>query len=174
MGWVNDMDYKDYYTILGIDKKATQNDIKKAFRALALRHHPDKNPGNKAAEEQFKLVNEANQVLSNPEKRAKYDELGENWHQYEQSSNQQRGNSSTSAGSAPFGGQQQYYQGNMNDAFAGGAQSDFSDFFERFFGGRAEYGAQASAGKTQSRNGKSRNSTVFKGGDYETEMEITL
>lgn len=172
------MDYKDYYKILGINKKATQNEIKKAFRALALQHHPDKNAGNKEAEERFKLVNEANQVLSNPEKRAKYDELGENWQQYEQSSNQktnnqQRGNASARTSSAPFGGQQ-YYQGDSNNAFAGGAPSDFSDFFEQFFAGRAEGGAQGRAGKTQARNGNSRNPAIFKGGDYETEMEITL
>ncbi len=145
------MDYKDYYKILGIDKKATKEEIKKSFRALAIKHHPDKNPGSKEAEEKFKLVNEANEVLSNPEKRKKYDELGENWQQYEQSNNQNGGN--------PFGGAsggQQYYGG-------GEGQSDFSDFFEQFFAGRA-----------QNRSGNFGNQANFKGGDYETEMEITL
>ena len=75
------MDYKDYYKILGVDKKADANEIKKAFRALAVKYHPDKNPGNKEAEEKFKQANEANEVLSNPEKRKQYDELGENWQQ---------------------------------------------------------------------------------------------
>ena len=77
------MDYTDYYKILGVDKKATQADIKKAYRALAVKHHPDKNPGNKESEEKFKVINEANEVLSEPEKRKKYDELGANWEQHE-------------------------------------------------------------------------------------------
>jgi curved DNA-binding protein len=147
------VDYKDYYKILGVDKKASQDEIKKAYRVLAVKHHPDKNPDNKAAEEQFKLANEANEVLGNPEKRKKYDELGENWQQYEKQGNQQGGN--------PFGdnqGGQYRYQSNENDDFGG--QSDFSDFFEQFFSG----GARNGDGRTQNR----------KGGDYETEMEITL
>lgn len=147
------MDYKDYYKILGVDKKASQDEIKKAYRVLAVKYHPDKNPDNKAAEEQFKLANEANEVLGNPEKRKKYDELGENWQQYEKQGNPQGGN--------PFGGSQggQYrYEANGNDSFGG--QPDFSDFFEQFFSG----GARSGGGRTQNR----------KGGDYETEMEITL
>lgn len=146
------MDYKDYYKILGVDKKASQGEIKKAFRTLAVKYHPDKNPDNKTAEEQFKLANEANEVLGNPEKRKKYDELGENWQQYEKQGNQQ--------GGSPFGGNQsgQYrYESNGNDTFG---QADFSDFFEQFFSGSGRSGG----GKSQNR----------KGGDYETEMEITL
>ena len=146
------MDYKDYYKILGVDKKASQDDVKKAYRVLAVKHHPDKNPDNKVAEEQFKLANEANEVLGNPEKRKKYDELGENWQQYERQGNQQGGN--------PFSGNQggQYrYEANGNDSFGG--QSGFSDFFEQFFSGGAR-----SSGRTQN----------YRGGDYETEMEITL
>jgi len=143
------MDYKDYYKVLGIDKKASQDEIKKAYRALAVKYHPDKNLGNKEFEEKFKLANEANEVLSNPEKRKKYDELGENWQQYEKNPNQGRGN--------PFGnaqsGQQQYE----------GGPSDFSDFFEQFFAGRT-----GATGRSQGRNAN------FKGGDYETEVEITL
>ncbi len=147
------MDYKDYYKVLGVDKKASQDEIKKAYRVLAVKHHPDKNPDNKVAEEQFKLANEANEVLGNPEKRKKYDELGENWQQYEKQGNRQGGN--------PFSGNQggQYrYEADGNDPFGG--QSDFSDFFEQFFSG----GARSNTGRTQNR----------KGGDYETEMEITL
>lgn len=138
------MDYKDYYKILGIDKKASQDEIKKAFRVLAVKYHPDKNPDNKAAEEQFKLANEANEVLGNPEKRKKYDELGENWQQYEKQGNQQGG--------------QYRYESKGNAPFSG--QSDFSDFFEQFFSG----GARNGGGRTQNR----------KGGDYETETDITL
>jgi curved DNA-binding protein len=142
------VDYKDYYTTLGIDKKASQDEIKKAYRVLAVKLHPDKNPNNKAAEEQFKIVNEANEVLGNPEKRKKYDELGENWQQYEKQGKQQGGNQ----------GGQYRYESNGDDPLGG--QSDFSDFFEQFFSG----GARNGGGRTQNR----------KGGDYETEMEITL
>jgi curved DNA-binding protein len=146
------VDYKDYYKVLGVDKKASQDEIKKAYRVLAVKHHPDKNPDNKVAEEQFKLANEANEVLGNTEKRKKYDELGENWQQYEKQGYQQ-GN--------PFGGNQggQFrYESNGNDTFGG--QSDFSDFFEQFFSS----GGRSGGGRTQNR----------RGGDYETEMEITL
>ena len=139
------MEYKDYYKVLGVDKKASPADIKKAYRTLAVKHHPDKNQGNKAAEEKFKLANEANEVLSNPEKRKKYDELGDNWQQYEQGHNQAKGNPFNRAGG---------YDG--GEPF--GSQSDFSDFFEQFFGGRSN------SAKPQNR----------KGHDYETEMEISL
>jgi curved DNA-binding protein len=144
------MEYKDYYKILGVDKKASQDNIKKAFRALAIKYHPDKNPDNKIAEEKFKSVNEANEVLSNPEKRKKYDELGENWQQHEQATHQRTQNT----------GNQNYYQDNSNRGFRGEGGEDFSEFFEQFFGGR-----------TQNRRNENYD---FKGGDYETEMEITL
>jgi curved DNA-binding protein len=101
------MDYTDYYKILGVDKKASQKEIKKAYRALAVKYHPDKNVHNKIAEEKFKLANEANTVLSNPEKRKKYDELGGNWQQYEQT------------------------HGEKSNPFE--ATSGFSDLFEQFF-----------------------------------------
>ena len=144
------MDYKDYYKVLGIDKKASPDEIKKAYRKLAVQHHPDKNPGNKEAEEEFKLANEANEVLSDPDKRKKYDELGENWQQYERSGNQGGGN--------PFGG-----AGGGQHFYTEGEGADFSDFFEQFFGGRT-----GGAGRGQGR------SANFRGGDYETEMEISL
>ena len=76
------MEYKDYYKILGVAKTATTDEIKKAFRKLAVKYHPDKNPGNKSAEEKFKEITEANEVLSDPEKRKKYEEVGENWKYY--------------------------------------------------------------------------------------------
>lgn len=78
------MEYKDYYKILGVEKNATQDAVKKAFRRLAVKYHPDKNPGDKKAEEKFKEINEANEVLSDVEKRKKYDELGANWNAYQQ------------------------------------------------------------------------------------------
>ena len=110
------MEYKDYYKILEIDKKATPTEVKKAYRTLAKKNHPDKNLGDKRAEERFKLVNEANEVLGDAEKRKQYDELGENWQQ-----NQQQNPN------------QQYQRGNQNQGFGGNNQGDFSDFFEQFF-----------------------------------------
>src|SRR5437588_456039 len=76
------VDYKDYYKIMGVDKNASQKDIQKAYRKLARKFHPDVNPGDKAAEEKFKEVSEANEVLSDPEKRKRYDELGKGYQQY--------------------------------------------------------------------------------------------
>ena len=76
------VDYKDYYKILGVDKKATEKEIRQAYRKLARKYHPDVNPGDKAAEEKFKEINEANEVLSDPEKRKKYDELSTYYQQY--------------------------------------------------------------------------------------------
>jgi len=140
------VEYKDYYKILGVHKKATQDDIKKAYRGLAIKYHPDKNPDSKEAEEKFKQINEVNEVLSNVEKRKKYDELGANWQQFEQNSHQKNSN--------PFGGQQNFYEGYSSEN-----QTDFSDFFEQFFAGR-------NSSKANTRNAR--------GGDYETEMEITL
>ena len=78
------MEFKDYYATLGVPKTATEKEIKQAFRKLARKHHPDVNPGDKAAEAKFKEINEANEVLGDPEKRRKYDELGANWRAYEQ------------------------------------------------------------------------------------------
>ncbi len=140
------MDYKDYYKILEIDKKATPAEVKKAYRTLAKKNHPDKNLGDKKAEERFKLVNEANEVLGNSEKRKQYDDLGENWQQNQQNQNQQRNPN------------QQSRQGNQG--FGGGNQEDFSDFFEQFF--------------AQQHGGNSKQNQARKGGDYETEMEISL
>src|SRR5262249_62292480 len=80
----NAMDFKDYYSTLGVAKTATDKEIKQAFRKLARKHHPDVNPGDKSAESKFKEINEAYEVLGDPEKRKKYDELGANWRMYEQ------------------------------------------------------------------------------------------
>src|SRR6195256_3893880 len=78
------MDFKDYYSTLGVAKTATAKELKQAYRKLARKHHPDVNPGSKAAESKFKEINEAYEVLGDPEKRKKYDELGANWRAYEQ------------------------------------------------------------------------------------------
>jgi curved DNA-binding protein len=119
---------------------------------LAKQYHPDKNSNDKISEEKFKKVNEANEVLSNIEKRKKYDELGENWQQFEQNGYKQNANASGS------NGKQDYYQQYTNDAYGNGEQPDFSDFFESFFAGRSN----------------SKTSQNKKGSDYETTIEITL
>ena len=151
------MEYKDYYKTLGVDKKASQDEIKTAYRKLAVKYHPDKNKDNKAAEEKFKLINEANEVLSDPEKRKKYDSLGENWRQYEQAGSRQSGGRRSGNGrTGPF-----TYEGDFSDIFGEGGGSGFSDFFEQFFG-------RGSGGASRGR------STQFKGQDYQTDMEITL
>src|SRR4030095_5372957 len=94
------MDFKDYYATLGVSKTASEKDIKQAYRKLARKHHPDVNPGDKSAESKFKEINEAYEVIGDPDKRKKYDELGANWKMYEQA---QRAGGAPGAGS-PFGG----------------------------------------------------------------------
>src|SRR5512145_2476018 len=94
------MDFKDYYSVLGVSKTASDKEIKQAFRKLARKYHPDVNPGDKGAEAKFKEVNEANEVLSDPEKRKKYDELGANWRAYE---NVPPGANPYARGGSPFG-----------------------------------------------------------------------
>jgi DnaJ-class molecular chaperone len=142
------MEYKDYYKILGVPRTASQAEIKKAFRKLAQRHHPDRNPGDATAEQRFKDVNEANAVLSDAEKRKAYDELGANWEAYARA-----GSAAGARGSGapdPFGPGGPFagyaggsgQRGNVRYEFrtSGGAEG-FSDFFRMFFGGGAPGGA---------------------------------
>jgi len=139
------MEYKDYYKVLGVAKKATQPEIKKQFRKLAIKYHPDKNPDDQKAEQKFKEINEAYEVLGDPEKRKKYDELGANWKQYDQFKNAGFDN----------GRRQSYqYSGDFNDFF-GGSGGGFSDFFNAFFGGGG-FGSTGSAFGRQSPFGESR------------------
>lgn len=131
------MEYKDYYTTLGVAKNASPDDIKKAYRKLAVKYHPDKNPNDKAAEEKFKEINEAYEVLSDPEKRKKYDELGSNWKQFSEAGFGHQG-----YGANRHGGTYYYtYQGDPSDIFGSG--SGFSDFFEAFFGGGSSFGKRS-------------------------------
>ncbi|MDD5363027.1 MAG: J domain-containing protein [Ignavibacteria bacterium] len=160
------MEYKDYYKILGVNKTATQNEIKKAYRKLAMKHHPDKNKGDKTSEGKFQEINEANEVLSDPAKRKKYDELGSNWQQYQQSGGNDEGFDWSKY--ANRGGQQSYtYQGDINDIFG---DTGYSDFFDNLFGG--SFGGGSFAAKKKGRGG--RRTAAMKGQDYEAILEITL
>jgi curved DNA-binding protein len=141
------MDFVDYYKLLGLDKTATSKDIKSAYRKLARKYHPDLNPNDKDAKKKFQEINEANEVLSDPEKRKKYDKYGKDWQHSEQ-----------------FEKQRQYQQEPQNSRGASysGSQSegDFSDFFESMFGrgSNAGYGRQVK----------------FRGEDYNAELQLDL
>jgi DnaJ-class molecular chaperone len=159
------VDYKDYYKILGVDKKANEKEIRSAYRKLARKYHPDVNPGDTAAEEKFKEINEANEVLSDPEKRKKYDELSTYYQQYGRM---------PGAGFGPMGGdggaRYEYRTVNpedLNDLFGG--QSPFSDFFETFFG--SSFAGQPN---TRTRTGGAGNQRAIRGQDIESSVEVTL
>ncbi|UII31020.1 J domain-containing protein [Fulvivirga ulvae] len=152
------MDYKDYYKILEIDKKASASDIKKAYRKLAVKYHPDKNPGDKKAEEKFKEIGEAYEVLKDPEKRKKYDQLGSNWRHFRESG----GQNGDFDWSRYASGQQSgytYYQGDANDIFG---NTNFSDFFETIFGGSSRA------------TGNRRRQSTPSGQDVHAELRISL
>ena len=144
------MDYKDYYKVLGVERSASQDEIKKAYRKLAVKYHPDKNPDDKVAEEKFKEISEAYQVLGNADTRKKYDELGANWKQYENS------------GFSGFGGGGQGFNA-----------SGFSDFFDMFFGGQG--GAGFDIRDFMGGMGGGRRSTrPAKGSDLNATINMTL
>ena len=129
------MEYKDYYKILGVDRKASEQDIKKAYRKLAMKYHPDRNPGNKQAEETFKDINEAYQVLGDSEKRARYDQLGASYASWQQSGGTATGfNWQDWFTSQPRGQRGRVNVSSFEDAFGGGL-GGFSDFFNAIFGG---------------------------------------
>ncbi|MDH7602550.1 MAG: J domain-containing protein, partial [Armatimonadota bacterium] len=155
--------YKDYYKILGVDRNATEKEIKAAFRRLARKYHPDVNPGDKEAEEKFKEISEAYEVLSDPEKRRKYDQFGQYWEQVSQQG--------TGAGAAQQPGWETFIF-DFGDFARSGARTEevdfgtsgFSDFFEMLFGtGRTRTG---SAGRTAR--------TSMRGRDIEAELEISF
>lgn len=133
------MEYRDYYATLGVDKGASQADIKKAFRRLAREHHPDVNKGNAAAEKRFKEISEANEVLSDPEKRKAYDQLGADWAAYQRAGASGGSPFTGFGGGAGPGGVRFEFRGNAEDL------SGFSDFFRTFFGGGGS-GAGATGG----------------------------
>lgn len=141
------MDYKDYYNILGVERSASESDIKKAYRKLARKYHPDINPGDKSAETRFKEINEAYEVLSDKEKREKYDRFGRDWQRYQQNGD---------AGGFDWGA----YGGNQGGGFGG----DMSDFFETLFGG-------GGGGRTSRSGGFSMR---LDGQDVEHQVDISL
>ena len=127
------MEYKDYYRILGVKKDASAQEIKRAYRRLARRYHPDVNPGDKAGQERFKGINEAYEVLSDPEKRAKFDRLGAQWYHWQQAGGAPEGfDWSPWATGQPGGARVWTSYGDLGDIFGRGS---FSDFFRQIFGG---------------------------------------
>jgi curved DNA-binding protein len=154
------MDFKDYYKILGVEKSATKEDISKAFRKLALKYHPDKNPNDNAAEEKFKEITEAHEVLSDPEKRKKYDTLGANWNQYQTSGGgfedffSQFGGRRRSGGGTTF-----EYSGDFGDFFGG--SSGFSDFFESLFGQHGGRSSEFFGGQRHAEKGQDFEATLY-------------
>ena len=159
------MAYIDYYKILGVDKAASQADIKKAYRKLARKYHPDLNPNDASAKEKFQELNEANEVLSDPEKRKKYDEYGENWKhadQFEAQKNARQQAGGGYGGFGGFGGGGEYYSSDGGDF--GGA--GFSDFFEQMFGGRGGGGARGGRGRGAGGG--------YRGQDLSAELNLSL
>lgn len=144
------MAYIDYYQVLGVDKGASQADIKKAYRKLARKHHPDLNPNDATAKDKFQAINEANEVLSDLEKRKKYDEYGENWKHADEFEAQKQARQQAGAGDFGAGG----------FGSSGGNAGDFSDFFEQMFGHRTRGGGGANA--------------VFRGQDFHAELNLSL
>jgi curved DNA-binding protein len=140
------MDYIDYYKLLGLDKNATQDDIKKAYRKLARKHHPDLNPNDKEAHKNFQQLNEANEVLSDPVKRKKYDQYGKDWQHAEQFEQARQSRQ------RPGGFERETFSGDFEEG-------DFSDFFTSMFGGMG---------------GSRRQQTKFRGEDYHAELQLNL
>src|SRR5260221_10893535 len=155
------MDFKDYYSTLGVAKTATDKEIKQAYRKMARKHHPDVNQGDASAEGRFKEVSEAYEVLGDPGKRRKYDELGANWRMYDQPGAQQPRPGSRAQ---PGGGFHTMTEDEMREMF--GDANPFSDFFNTFFSG-----GEPQARTTRGGRGRS---AARAGRDVEQEIELGL
>jgi len=155
------MEYKDYYKILGVSKSASDKEVKSAYRKLAHKYHPDVNPDDKRAEEKFKEINEAHEVLSDPDKRRKYDQLGADWYRWQQAGSRPGGFDWTqwTSGGGPGYGTRYGTVEDLGDLFGGG----FSDFFNRVFGRRTGRGG-----------GVQYQTRPQRGQDYQQEVEISL
>jgi len=164
------MEYKDYYKILGVNKNATDKEIKSAYRKLARKHHPDVNPNDPKAEERFKEINEAHEVLGDPEKRQKYDQLGTNWHRWQQTGGQPGDFDWGQWTTGPAGQRVHVSYQDLGDLFGGGGSNPFSDFFTNIFGGMG-HGTQTNGFDT---NGSGRQTQSRRGQDLEHEIEISL
>ena len=154
------MAFIDYYKILGVDRNATQDEIKQAYRKLAKKYHPDLNKDDPSAEGKFQQVNEANEVLSDPEKRKKYDEYGEHWKHADEFKQERE---AYSRAQQQHGGSGYWYSmndGEFTEGFGGTGASGFSDFFEQMFGHRTRGGGGANAG--------------FRGQDYHADLNLSL
>jgi len=160
------MDYKDYYQVLGVDKSANEKEIKQAFRRLARKHHPDVNPNDPKAEDRFKEVNEAYEVLSDPEKRQKYDRLGADWQRWQRAGGPGDFDWGRWTGGQPGGVHVRYGTPEDLEDLFGGA-SPFSDFFSQIFGGTSgSPGGRGFQPRTQPR--------AMRGQDFEQPVEISL
>jgi len=156
------MEYKDYYKILGVDRSANENEIKRAYRKLALKYHPDRNPNNPGSEEKFKEINEAHQVLSDPQKRARYNQIGESYTQWQERGAPTGGFNWDDWSTTSPGGGVKVGRGDLEDILG----SEFSEFFRRIFGGVYDTGSQ-------SRSQRSRPSQV-RSPEYQQKVVIGL
>ncbi|MDO9565557.1 MAG: J domain-containing protein [Candidatus Desulfaltia sp.] len=160
------MDYKNYYEILGVEKNASVEDVKRAYRKLAKKYHPDKNPGNKQAEETFKEINEANEVLSDPEKKARYDQISNSYSSYQQSGGKP-GSFWENYNGGNYGGGARVNVNDLGDIF--GEMGGFSDFFRTFFSGGGDPRTSASRQGTRRQTVQPRQPA-----NYQQELTISL